>query len=120
VLKPRGITAFAGCEVICEVRFTAQTDTSPLGGRRRRTLQRRHVLRGERRWHALSAGTEQRVNLPLRAKARRRLKLQLHRHGRAAITVTAHMRSAAGARVARRRIVLRTYRRGERRPTAGP
>src|SRR4051794_5988733 len=61
VLKPRGITAFAQCEVTCEVRFTARTDTSPLGGRHRRTLQRRNVLRGERRWHALRAGAEQRV-----------------------------------------------------------
>jgi hypothetical protein len=114
VLKPRGITAFATCQIACKVRFTAKTDTSPLRGRRR-TLQARHVLRGERRWHALRAGAPRRVFLKLQPDARRRLKLQLHRHGRAAITITAHMRSAAGSRVARRRIVLRTYHRAERR-----
>jgi hypothetical protein len=79
---------------------------------------RRHVLRGERRWHTLRAGAEQRVFLRLRPEARRRLKLGLHRHGRAAITITAHMRSRAGSRVAGRRIVMRTYHRGERRATA--
>src|SRR4051794_15755802 len=118
VLKPRGITAFATCQVGCKVRFTARTDTSPLGGRARRTLQGRHVLRGERRWHALRAGAQRRVFLKLQPDARRSLKLQLHRHGRAAITITAHMRSRAGNRVARRRIVLRTFHRGERRATA--
>jgi len=76
------------------------------------------VLHGERRWHALRAGAEQRVFLKLQSKARRRLKRQLHLHGRAAITITAHMRSAAGNRVARRRIVMRTYQRGERRAGA--
>jgi hypothetical protein len=96
------------------VRFTARTDTAPRAGRRR-TLQRRHVLRGWRRWRTLPAGQEQRVVLRLRGKAARRLKRRLHSHGRVGITVTARMRSAAGERTARRRIVLRTFRRGERR-----
>jgi len=114
VLGPRAISAFAQCEVACRVRFSARTDTAPRGGRRR-TLQRRHVLRGERRWRTLQAGEEQRLVLRLRRKAASRLKRRLHSHGRVGITVTARMRSAAGDRTVRRRIVLRTYRRGERR-----
>jgi len=118
VLKPRGLAVQAECEVRCRLRFTARLDTAPRGGKRRRTLQGKQVLIGERRWRTLRAGREQRVFLKLRPKARRRLKRQLHRRGRAGITVQAHMRSAAGNRSARRRIVMRTYKRGERR--AGP
>jgi hypothetical protein len=118
VLKPRGMTAYAECEVACRLRFRARTDTAPRGGKSRRTLQRKGVLRGERRWRTLRAGREQRIFLRLRPKARRRLKRQLRRGGRAGITVVASMRSAAGNRSARRRIVMRTYKRGERRATA--
>jgi hypothetical protein len=114
----RGLVAFVECSVACQVRFTARTDTAPRGGRRPRALQSRHVLRGDRRWHALRAGQERRVFLTLRAKARARVRRQLRRHGRAAITIKAQMRSAAGNRVVRRRIVMNTDTRGARRAAA--
>jgi hypothetical protein len=110
VIRPRGLNGYAECEVACRVRFTARLDSAPRHGKRRRTLMARRVLRGERRWHALRAGRERRVFLRLRPRALKRLKRQLHRRGRVAITVVAHMRSTAGDRTARRRIVMRTYR----------
>ena len=116
VLKPRGIKAYAECEVACKVRFTARTDSAPLRGRnakrttRPRTLQSRRVLKGERKWRTLRAGREQRVFLKLQPKARERLKRRLHTHGRVGITIVVHMRSAAGTRTAKRRIIMRTYR----------
>jgi hypothetical protein len=109
VIRPRGLKGYAECEVACEVRFTARLDSAPRHGKRRRTLMGRGVLRGERRWHALRPGREQRVFLKLRPRALERLRRQLHRRGRVGITVVAHMRSTAGARTARRRIVMRTY-----------
>ncbi len=121
VLKPRGIKAYAECEVACKVRFTARTDTAPLRGRNarkakpRRTLQRRRVLKGERRWRTLRGGREQRVFLTLQPKARRKLKRRMHTHGRVGITIIVHMRSAAGSRTAKRRIIMRTYKRSDTR-----
>jgi hypothetical protein len=110
VLKPRGITAFAACEVACRVRITARTDTAPRGHKSRRTLQRKRVLRGERRWRTLRTGREQRIILQLSRKALARLKRRLQHHRAVGITITADMRTAAGNRTARRRIVVRRYR----------
>jgi hypothetical protein len=121
VLKPRGIKAYAECEIACKVRFTARTDTAPVKQKgkkktaKRKTLQKKKVLKGERKWRKLRAGREQRIFLKMRPKARKRLKQRLHTHGRAGITITVHMRSAAGNRTAKRRIVMRTYTKGERR-----
>jgi hypothetical protein len=114
LLRSRRLIAYATCEVACRVRFSARTDTAPGAGRPRRTLQRTRVLRGARRWRTLRAGEERRIVLALRPRARRRLTRRLHTHGRVGITVVARMRSAAGSRTARRRIVLRsaTARRG--------
>jgi hypothetical protein len=39
----------------------------------------------------------------------------MHAHGRVGITIVAHMRSAAGTRTAKRRIVMRTYKKTDRR-----
>ena len=77
--------------------------------KKRKTLQKKKVLKGERKWHKLRAGREQRIFLKLRPKARKRLKRRMHNHGRVGITIVAHMRSAAGTRTAKRRIVMRTY-----------
>jgi hypothetical protein len=109
VLKPRGIAAYAMCEIACKVRFTARTDNAPKKHKKRKTLQKKKVLKGERKWRKLKAGREQRIFLQLRPKARRKLKARLHGHGRAGITIVVHMRSSAGSRVAKRRIVMRTY-----------
>ncbi len=120
VLKPRGIKAYAMCDIACEVRFTARTDTAPLKkkgkkAKKRKTLQKKKVLKGERRWHKLRPGREQRIFLKMQPKARKRLKRRMHAHGRVGITIVAHMRSAAGTRIAKRRIVMRTYKRTARR-----
>jgi hypothetical protein len=114
VLKPRGIKAYATCEIACQVRFTARTDNAPVKkkghkAKKRKTLQKRKVLKGERKWHKLHAGREQRIFLKMQPKARKRLKRRMHAHGRVGITIVAHMRSAAGTRTAKRRIVMRTY-----------
>ena len=114
VLQPGGLAIRAECEVACSVRFTAETDTAPRGGKRRRILQRKGVLRGDRRRHALRAGREQRLFLKLRPAARRRIVRRLRRSGRVGVTVVAHVRSTAGEQTARRRIVMRTYLRGDR------
>jgi hypothetical protein len=120
VLKPRGIKAYAQCEIACKVRFTARTDTAPKKRKghklkKRKTLQKKKVLKGERKWHKLRAGKEQRIFLKMRPKARKRLKRRMHAHGRVGITIIAHMRSAAGTRTAKRRIVMRTYKMSQRR-----
>ncbi len=107
-IAPRGLTVFARCEVECRVRFHGQLDTAPLGGRRK-TLMAGKVLRRESTEHRVSTTAEQRFYLPFSPRALRRIKLQLRRHGRVGITVVAQMRSAAGSRDARRRIVARTY-----------
>jgi hypothetical protein len=110
VLKPRGIAAYAMCEIACKVRFTARTDSAPLKKyKKRKTLQKKKVLKGERKWRKLRAGREQRIFLQLQPKARKKLKRRMHGHGRAGITIIVHMRSSAGSRTAKRRIVMRTY-----------
>ena len=120
VLKPRGLKAYAECEIACKVRFTARTDNAPVKKKgkkkaaKRKTLQKKKVLKGERKWRKLRAGREQRVFLKMQPKARKKLKRRLHTHGRVGITITVHMRSAAGNRTATRRIVTRTYKKGQR------
>ena len=114
VLKPRGIKAYAECEIACKVRFTARTDNAPVKKKgkklkKRKTLQKKKVLKGERKWHKLRAGREQRIFLKMQPKARKKLRRRLHTHGRVGITIVAHMRSAAGTRTAKRRIIMRTY-----------
>ena len=102
VLKPRGLKAYAECEIACKVRFSARIDNAPVKKKgkklkKRKTIQKKKVLKGERKWRKLRAGHEQRVFLKMRPKARRKLKQRLHRHGRVGITVIVHMRSAAGS-----------------------
>jgi hypothetical protein len=121
VLKPRGLKAYAECEIACKVRFTARTDNAPVKKKgkkkaaKRKTLQTKKVLKGERKWRKLRAGREQRIFLKMQPKARKKLKRRMHDHGRVGITITVHMRSAAGNRTAQRRIVMRTYKKSERR-----
>ncbi len=120
VLKPRGLKAYAKCQIKCKVRFTARTDNAPVKKKgkklkKRKTLQKKKLLKGERKWHKLRAGKTQRIFLKMRPKARRKLKRRLHTHGRVGITIVAHMRSAAGTRTAKRRIVMRTYKKSDRR-----
>ena len=121
VLKPRGLKAYAKCEIKCKVRFSARTDNAPVKKKgkkkaaKRKTLQKKKVLKGERKWRKLRAGRERRVFLKLQPKARKKLKRRLSTHGRVGITVIVRMRSAAGNRTVKRRIVMRTYKKGERR-----
>ena len=37
VLKPRGIKAYAKCQIKCKVRFTARTDNAPVKKKGRRS-----------------------------------------------------------------------------------
>ena len=120
VIKPRKLSVFAECEVKCKLRFSAKIDDAPKAkigkkAKKRRTLMAKRVIKRERRWITIRrVGREKRVYLKLTPRALKRLKAQLHRTGRAGITVTAKMRSAAGNRTVRRRIVMRTYKRGFR------
>jgi hypothetical protein len=120
VIKPRELSVFAECEVKCKVRFSAKIDDAPkakLGkkAKKRHTLMAKKVVKSERRWVTIKrVGREKRVSLKLTKRALKRLKRQLHRKGRAGITVTAKMRSPAGNRTVRRRIVMRTYKHGFR------
>ena len=121
MLKPRGLKAYAKCEIKCKVGFSARTDNAPVKKKgkkkaaKRKTLQKKKVLKGERKWRKLRAGRERRVFLKLQPKARKKLKRRLRTHGRVGITVIVRMRSAAGNRTVKRRIVMRTDKKGERR-----
>jgi hypothetical protein len=115
VIGPRGLKVYATCEVTCKLRFTAKIDSAPKGGKKRHTLLAKRVVRKQRHARRIRAGKTQRVFLKLTPRALKRLKRQLHRRGRVGITVVAHMQPTAGNRVARRRIVMRTYKRGESR-----
>jgi hypothetical protein len=125
VIAPRRLDVFASCEVRCRLKFAAKLDDAPKPAAQRRMAKRRvimsrTVIKRANRWVTLKrAGSEKRYALQLTRKALATLKLQLHRAGRAGITVTARMRSVAGNRVVRRRIVMRTYKKGYRgRPAA--
>ena len=115
VIRPRGLKLYATCEVTCSLRFKARIDSAPKGRRKPHTLLARHVLRKQRHVRRIRAGRTPRVFLKLTRRGMRKLKQRLHRRGRAGITVTARMRSKAGNRTARRRVVMRTNTRGERR-----
>ena len=115
VIGPRGLKLDATCEVACSLRFSAKIDSAPKGGRKRHTLLAKRVVRKQRHAPRIRAGQTRRVFLKLTPRALKGLKRQLHRRGRVGITVTARMRSKAGNRTARRRIVMRTFKRGERR-----
>jgi len=120
VIKPRKLSVFAKCDVRCKVRFSAKIDNAPKAkkgkkAKKRRTLMGKRVVKRERKWITIKrVGREKRVYLKLTKGALKRLKGQLHRKGRAGITVTATMRSAVGNRTVRRRIVMRTYKKGYR------
>jgi hypothetical protein len=115
VIGPRGLKVYATCEVTCKLRFSAKLDSAPKAGKKRHTLLAKRVIRKQRHARRIRAGRTQRVFLKLTPRALKRIQRQLHRRGRVGITVVAHMRSKAGNRIARRRIVMRTYKRGERR-----
>lgn len=125
VIKPRKLSVFAECEVKCKLRFSAKIDNAPKAkagskAKKRHTLMAKRVVKRERKWVTIKrAGREKRIYLKLTGRALTRLKRQLHKQGRAGITVTAKMRSKAGNRTVRRRIVMRTYRRGFRGAPAG-
>jgi hypothetical protein len=121
VIKPRKLKVYASCELRCKLKFSARIDNAPKratkGHRasRRRVIMGKHVIKTANKWVTLKRiGKQKRYYLKLTKKALRKLKSQLHRKGRAGITVTARMHSAAGNRVVRRRIVMRTYKHGYR------
>ena len=121
VIKPRKLAVYAMCEVKCKLRFSAKIDNAPKPAakgkkaKKRKTLMSKRVIKKAKRWFkAKRVGRERRFWLKLTPKALRRLKRQLHVKGRVGITVTAKMRSSVGKRKVRRRIVMRTYKKGER------
>ena len=120
VIKPRKLSVYAKCDVRCKVRFSAKIDNAPKSkkgtkAKKRRTLMGKRVVKRERKWVTIKrVGREQRMYLKLTKRALKRLKRQLHRKGRAGITVTVKMRFSAGNRTIRRRIVMRTYKKGYR------
>jgi len=120
VIKPRKLSVYAKCDVRCKVRFSAKIDNAPKAkkgkkAKKRRTLMGKRVVKRERKWVTIKrVGREKRMYLKLTKRALKRLKRQLHSKGRAGITVTAKMRSSAGKRTVRRRIVMRTYKKGFR------
>jgi hypothetical protein len=121
VIKPRKLKVYASCEVSCTLQFNATLDNAPKPAKKgkkakqRRVIMGKKVIKKQKRWVTLKrVGTEKRYSLKLTKKALKKLKKQMHRKGRAGITVTARMRSVAGNRVVKRRIVMRTYKKGER------
>jgi len=122
VIRPRKLKALASCELRCKLKFSAKIDNAPKPGKKGRKAKKRRVIMGSKvikknskKWFALKrVGKEKRYYLRLTKKALRKLKTQLHRKGRVGITVTVKMRSVAGNRTVRRRIVMRTYKKGER------
>jgi hypothetical protein len=121
VIKPRKLAVYAMCEVKCKLRFSAKIDNAPKPAKKgkkakkRKTLMAKRVVKKEKRWYKTKRiGREQRFWLKLTPKALERLKRQLRLKGRVGITLTAKMRSSVGNRTVRRRIVMRTYKKGER------
>jgi phosphatidate phosphatase PAH1 len=122
VLKPRKLKVYASCEVRCKLQFNAYIDNAPKPAakgkkaKKRRTIMGKKVIKKQKRWVKVKrVGKEKRFSLKLTKKALRKLRKQLHRKGRAGITVKARMHSLVGNRVVKRRIVMRTYKKGERR-----
>jgi hypothetical protein len=121
VIKPRKLKVYASCEVKCKLQFNAKIDNAPKPAKKgkkakkRRTLMGKKVIKKQKRWVKVKRiGKEKRFYLKLTKKALRKLKKQLHRKGRVGITVTARMHSPVGNRIVNRRIVMRTYKKGER------
>jgi hypothetical protein len=121
VIKPRKLKVFAMCEVKCKLRFSAKIDNAPKPAakgkkaKKRRTIMGRKVIKKANRWVTVKRVNKQkRFYLKLTKKALKKLKHQLHVKGRAGITVTAKMRSVVGNRTVKRRIVMRTYKKGFR------
>ena len=122
VIKPRKLAVYAKCDVKCKLRFNAKIDNAPKPAKKKgkkakkpKTLMGKRVIKKQKKWFKTKRiGREQRFWLKLTPKALRRLKRQLRVKGRVGITVTAKMRSSAGNRTVRRRIVMRTYKKGER------
>jgi hypothetical protein len=122
VIGPRKLRVFASCEVRCKLQFNAKIDNAPKPPKRkgqkakkRKILMGKKVIKKQKRWVKVKRiGKEKRFTLKLTKKALRKLKRQLHVRGRVGITVTARMRSSVGNRVVKRRIVMRTYKKGER------
>ena len=121
VIKPRKLKVYAMCEVKCKLKFSAKIDNAPKPAakgkkaKKRRTLMGRKVIKKANRWVKVKRVNKQkRFTLKLTKKALKRLKRQLHVKGRAGITVTAKMRSVVGNRTVKRRIVMRTYKKGYR------
>ena len=121
VLGPRKLRVFASCDVRCKLKFSAKLDNAPKPAKPgkkakpRRVIMGRKVFKASKRWKTLKrVGKEKRYTLKLTRRALRKLRRQLHTKGRVGITVTAKMRSPAGNRVVRRRIVMRTFKKSER------
>ena len=120
-IRPRKLKVFATCEVRCKLKFSAKIDNAPRPAKKghmatkRRTIMSNHVIKARKRWIVQKRiGKQKRYYLKLTKRALRTLKRQMHRKGRAGITVTARMHSVAGNRIVRRRIVMRTYKKGYR------
>ncbi len=121
VIKPRKLKVYASCEVRCKLQFNAKIDNAPKPrakgkkAKKRRVIMGKKVIKKQKRWVKVKrVGKEKRFTLKLTKKALRKLKKRLHHKGRVGITVTARMRSVVGNRVVKRRIVMRTYKKGAR------
>jgi hypothetical protein len=118
VIRPRKLKAFVRCTVRCKLKFSAKIDNAPKAkkgrkARRARTLMARKVFKtkkGVKRWVTQKRANRQKMyTLKFGKKAMKRLKRQLARKHRVGITLTLRMRSKAGNRVVRRRLVVRQY-----------
>jgi hypothetical protein len=119
VVRPRKLKVWVACELRCKLKFSATIDNAPKKARmghkakHRHTVMSRHVIKGlkvkgkAKKWVTQKRiGHGKRYTLKLTKKAMKKLKRQLRRNHRAGITVTVRMRSVAGNRVVRRRLVV--------------
>jgi hypothetical protein len=119
VLKTRGITVWGTCDRRCALSFNARVQTAPKARTARvRTVMRAGVFRLAGRRRTLQPGVERRIKLQLTPEALRRLHALMLARGRAAVLVEARVSSALGAATVRRRIVIVTAPRAERRRAA--
>ena len=81
---------------------------------KRKTLQSKKVIKSERRWLKCAPAVSG-ASSSSSAEGAQEAQAPAAPKGRVGITVTARMRSAAGNRTVKRRIVMRTYKKGERR-----
>ena len=124
VHKKRKLKVYASCAIKCKLRFSVTLDNAPKRGakaKRRKVLMGKKVIRQPKRWLKITrVGKERRFSLKLTKKARRTLRRQLKRRGRVGITVRVRMRSVAGNRYGKRRIVVRTAKRRTSRRSPAP